>query len=178
MEAEARELWGSGIPVTPVFVVLDRGRARRIVDAFDQEPRMKVVDLAEDLVELACTMGRAIDVEVEQGRWVRVRPDGTMASTGRPTSLKRVAVVKRRAARRRARQAACEALAAFVRMKLGRHRRLGRPPARARRTGPPRHRRPGGALDRFRIPGLVGGQGAPGGSRRGRVRSVSAARTA
>ena len=112
MRLEARETWGSILPVTPVFVLANGGR--RLVEAFDQELQVAVLDLARDLVELARTMGRAIDVQVETGKWIRVRPDGTMAPTAMPASLKRVAAVKRKRARRLARQARLEALKGFL----------------------------------------------------------------
>ena len=70
MGIEAREMWDSILPVTPVFVLANGNR--RLVEAFDQELQVVVFDLARDLVELARTLGRAIDVQVEPGRWLRV----------------------------------------------------------------------------------------------------------
>ena len=181
MRLKARELWGSILPVTPVFVLVNGGHL--LVEAFDQELRVGVVDLARDLVELARTMGRAIDVQVETGKWLRVRPDGTMSPTAMPASLKRVKAVKRKRARRLARQARWEALKGLVRI-----RRRGRAqpcedklpapsaPTVAHRPNMPRHCHPGG-VGRFVLPLLVGGQGAPGGRRRGRVRTISTAST-
>ena len=98
MGLEAKEMWDSILPVTPVFVLTNGNR--RLVEAFDQELQVVVFDLARDLVELARTMGRAIDVQVETGKWLRVRPDGTMSPTVKPASLKRVAAVRRKRARR------------------------------------------------------------------------------
>ena len=181
MRLKARELWGSILPVTPVFVLVNGGHL--LVEAFDQERQVGVVDLARDLVELARTMGRAIDVQVETGKWLRVRPDGTMSPTAMPASLKRVKAVKRKRARRLARQARWEALKGLVRI-----RRRGRAqpwpenrpapsaPTVAHRPNMPRHCHPGG-VGRFVLPLLVGGQGAPGGRRRGRVRTISTAST-
>lgn len=180
-------MWNSFLPVTPVFVLANGGR--RLVEAFDQEFQVVVFDLARDLVELARTMGRAIDVQVETGRWLRVRPDGTMSPTAMPASLRRVAAVKRKRARRLARQARWEALKGFLRI-----RRRGRaqpwpPPWPENRPLPsamtvkhrrnmPRHCQSGGVGRRFVLPLLVGGQGAPGGRMRGRVKSISTANTA
>lgn len=186
MGLEAREMWDSILPVTPVFVLANGNR--RLVEAFDQELQVVVFDLARDLVELARTMGRAIDVQVETGKWLRVRPDGTMSPTAMPASLKRVAAVKRKRARRLARRARLEALKGFLRI-----RRRGRtqpwpPPWPKNRPAPsemtvkhrrnmPHHCQPG-RVGRFVLPLLVGGQGAPGGRRRGRVRTISTANTA
>ena len=144
-------MWGSVLPVTPVFVLTNGNR--RLVEAFDQELQVAVFDLARDLVELARTMGRAIDVQVETGRWLRVRPDGTMSPTAMPASLTRVEEVRRKRARRLARRATVK-----------------------HRQNMPRHCQPG-RVGRFVLPLLVGGQGAPGGSRRGRVRTISTAST-
>lgn len=187
MGLEAREMWDSILPVTPVFVLANGNR--RLVEAFDQELQVGVVDLARDLVELARTMGRAIDVQVETARWLRVRPDGTMSPTAMPASLRRVAAVKRKRARRLARRARWEALKGFLRI-----RRRGRtqpwpPPWPKNRPSPsettvkhrrrmPRHCRSGGIGRRFVLPLLVGGQGEPGGRMRGRVRTISTANTA
>ena len=182
---EARELWGSILPVTPAFVLANGNH--RLVEAFDQDLQVMVFDLARDLVKLARTMGRAIEVQVETGRWLRVRPDGTMSPTSMPASLTRITAVKRKRARRLARQARWEALEGFLRI-----RRRGRaqpwpapwPKNRPRPSAPtvahrprmPRHCQPGG-MGRFVLPLLVGGQGAPGGRRRGRVRTISTANT-
>lgn len=186
MGLEAREMWDSILPVTPVFVLTNGNR--RLVEAFDQELQVVVFDLARDLVELARTMGRAIDVQVETGRWLRVRPDGTMSLTAMPESLMRVEAVRRKRARRLARRARLEALRGFLRI-----RRRGRaqpwpPPWPKNRPAPsastvahrprmPRHCHLG-RVGRFVLPLLVGGQGAPGGRMRGRVRTISTANTA
>lgn len=179
-------MWNSILPVTPVFVLANGNR--RLVEAFDQELQVGVVDLARDLVELARTMGRAIDVQVETGKWLRIRPNGTMSPTAMPASLKRVRAVKRKRARRLARQERWEALKGFLRI---RRRGLAQPwpapwpkdrplpsaPTVAHRPRMPRHCRPGGVGRRFVLPLLVGGQGAPGGRMRGRVRTISTAST-
>lgn len=187
LRLEAREMWNSILPVTPVFVLANGNR--RLVEAFDQELQVGVVDLARDLVELARTMGRAIDVQVETGKWLRVRPDGTMSPTAMPASLKRVSAVRRKRARRLARQARWEALKGFLRI-----RRRGRaqpwpapwpenrplpsaPTVLAHQRNMPRHCQPGGVGRRLVLPLLVGGQGAPGGRTRGRVRTISTAST-
>ncbi len=178
-------MWNSILPVTPVFVLTNGGYL--LVEAFDQDLQVRVIDLAWDLVELARTMRRAIDVQVETGKWLRVRPDGTMSPTSIPASLKRVTAVKCKRARRLARQARWEALKGFLRI-----RRRGRaqpwpapwPENRPRPSAPtvahrprmPRHCQPGG-MGRFLLPLLVGGQGAPGGRIRGRVRTISRAST-
>ena len=179
-------MWNSILPVTPVFVLANGNH--RLVEAFDQELQVVVFDLARDLVELACTMGRAIDVQVEMGRWLRVRPDGTMSPTAMPASLKRVAAVKSKRTRRLARQARWEALKGFLRIRRrGRaqpwpppwpkNRPVPSAPTVAHRRNMPRHCQPGG-VGRFVLPLLVGGQGAPGGRSRGRVRTISKASTA
>lgn len=176
-----REMWGSILPVTPVFVLANNGH--RLVEAFDQDLQVGVTDLARDLVELARAMGRAIDVQVETGRWLRVRPDGTMSPAPPPASLKRVAAVKRERMRRLARQALWETFKGLVSLRRrGRaqpwpppwpaNRPLPSSPTVAHRRRMPRHCQPGG-IGRFILPLLVGGQGAPGGRIRGRVRTIS-----
>lgn len=178
---EARELWGSILPVTPAFVLANGNH--RLVEAFDQDLQVMVFDLARDLVKLARTMGRAIDVQVETGRWLRVRPDGTMSPTSMPASLKRITAVKRKRARRLARQALWETFKGLVSLRRrGRaqpwpppwpaNRPLPSSPTVAHRRRMPRHCQPGG-IGRFILPLLVGGQGAPGGRIRGRVRTIS-----
>ena len=177
LRLEAREMWNSILPVTPVFVLAHGNR--RLVEAFDQD---------RDLVELARTMGRAIDVQVETGKWLRVRPDGTMSPTAMPASLRRVRAVRRKRARRLARQARWEALKGFLRIRRrGRaqpwpapwpeNRPLPSAPTVAHRPRMPRHCQPGGVGRRLVLPLLVGGQGAPGGRTRGRVRTISTAST-
>lgn len=185
MGLEAREMWGSVLPVTPVFVLTNGNR--RLVEAFDQELQVAVFDLARDLVELARTMGRAIDVQVETGRWLRVRPDGTMSPTAMPASLTRVEEVRRKRARRLARWARLEALRGLLRIRSRGRTQPWPPPWPKNRPAPsettvkhqrkmPRHCQPG-RVGRFVLPLLVGGQGAPGGRRRGRVRTISTAST-
>ena len=187
MGLEAREMWGSVLPVTPVFVLTNGNR--RLVEAFDQELQVVVFDLARDLVELARTMGRAIDVQVETGRWLRVRPDGTMSPTAMPASLKRVEEVRRKRARRLARRARLEALKGLLRIRSRGRTQPWPPPwpknrplpstlTVAHRRNMPRHCQSGGVGRRFVLPLLVGGQGAPGGRMRGRVRNISTANTA
>ena len=77
------ELPGTVLPVTPVYRVLSAGRLR-IVEAHDQKVKIGVIDLGCDLVELAMMHRREIDVEVDPGKWVRVRPDGSMMPAPRP----------------------------------------------------------------------------------------------
>ena len=172
MGLEAKEMWDSILPVTPVFVLANGNR--RLVEAFDQELQVAVFDLARDLVELARTMGRAIDVQIETGRWLRVRPDGTMAPTVTPASLKRIEAVRRKRARRLAHRARLEAIKGFMRIWRRRRTQSWPPPWPKNRPLPsaltvrhrrnmPRHCQSGGVGRRFVLPLLVGGQGAPGG---------------
>lgn len=130
------ELPGTVLPVTPVYRVLSAGRLR-IVEAHDQKVKIGVIDLGCDLVELAMMHRREIDVEVDPGKWVRVRPDGSMMPAPRPGSLDCIAKLKRRRARRERRAARRAALRAWWNMKV--HRQ----PASGGATLPVRHRRPG-----------------------------------
>lgn len=130
------ELPGTVLPVTPVYRVLSAGRLR-IVEAHDQKVKIGVIDLGCDLVELAMMHRREIDVEVDPGKWVRVRPDGSMMPAPRPGSLDCIAKLKRRRARRERRAAQRAALRAWWNMKV--HRQ----PASGGATLPVRHRRPG-----------------------------------
>ena len=160
MGLEAKEMWDSILPVTPVFVLANGNR--RLVEAFDQELQVAVFALARDLVELARTMG------------LRVRPDGTMAPTVTPASLKRVEAVRRKRARRLAHRAHLEAIKGFMRIWRRRRTQSWPPPWPKNRPLPsaltvrhrrnmPRHCQSGGVGRRFVLPLLVGGQGAPGG---------------
>ena len=99
---EAVELLGSCLPVTPVYRVLcaDASRAR-IVEAHDQLIGIGVTDLGRDLVELATLHHREIDVEVDPGKWVRVRPDGPVAPASPPGTAGFNAVLQRTGQRRR-----------------------------------------------------------------------------
>ena len=132
------ELPETFLPVTPVYRVLSADQRRlRIVEAHDQKVKIGVTDLGCDLVELAMMHHREIDVEVDPGRWVRVRPDGSMMPAPRPGSLDCLAKLKRRRARRERRAARRAALRAWWSMKVRRrpgsggptsqvqHRRLG-----------------------------------------------------
>ena len=73
------ELPETFLPVTPVYRVLSADASTlRIVEAHDQKVKIGVTDLGCDLVELAMMHHREIDVEVDPGKWIRVRPDGSM----------------------------------------------------------------------------------------------------
>ena len=79
------ELPDTVLPVTPVYRVLAADASTlRIVEAHDQKVRIGVTNLGCDLVELAMMHRREIDVEVDPGKWVRVRPDGSMMPAPRP----------------------------------------------------------------------------------------------
>ena len=70
------ELPETFLPVTPVYRVLAADASTlRIVEAHDQKVKIGVTDLGCDLVELAMMHHREIDVEVDPGKWIRVRPD-------------------------------------------------------------------------------------------------------
>ena len=132
------ELPETFLPVTPVYRVLSADASRlRIVEAHDQKVKIGVTDLGCDLVELALMHHREIDVEVDPGKWVRVRPDGSMMPAPRPGSLDCFAKLKRRRARRERRAARRAALRAWWSMKVRRQ------PASGGATLPVRHRRPG-----------------------------------
>jgi len=95
------ELPETFLPVTPVYRVLSADASTlRIVEAHDQKVKIGVTDLGCDLVELAMMHHREIDVEVDPGKWIRVRPDGSMMPAPRPVSLDCFAKLKRRRARR------------------------------------------------------------------------------
>jgi len=82
------ELPETFLPVTPVYRVLSADASTlRIVEAHDQKVKIGVTDLGCDLVELAMMHHREIDVEVDPGKWIRVRPDGSMMPAPRPVSL-------------------------------------------------------------------------------------------
>lgn len=115
------ELPGTVLPVTPVYRVLAADASTlRVVEAHDQKVRIGVTNLGCDLVELAMMHRREIDVEVDPGKWVRVRPDGSMMPAPRPGSLDCFAKLKRRRARRERRAARREALRAWWSMKVRR----------------------------------------------------------
>ena len=144
------ELPETFLPVTPVYRVLSADANRlRIVEAHDQKVKIGVTDLGCDLVELAMMHHREIDVEVDPGKWVRVRPDGSMMPAPRPGSLDCFAKLKRRRARRERRAARRAALRAWWSMKVRRQ------PASGGATLPVRHRRPG---SRVALPKISSGR--------------------
>lgn len=155
------ELPETFLPVTPVYRVLSAGSVRRlrIVEAHDQKVKIGVTNLGLDLLDLARMHGREIDVEVDPGKWVRVRLDGSMMPAPRPRSLDCFAKLKRRQARRTRRAARRAALRAWWNMKV-RHR-----PTSGGATLPVRHRRPS---SRVALPKI-----SPGWSRPGRRERVS-----
>lgn len=171
---EAVELLGSCLPVTPVYRVLcaDASRAR-IVEAHDQLIGIGVTDLGRDLVELATLHHREIDVEVDPGKWVRVRPDGSMAPASRPGSLDCIAKIKRRRARRNRRAERRAALKAWWSIKAHRWARPGRPALLDR------NRRPGRRASAEGAAGTITARKGRTGQRRrvGRVSAASTART-
>lgn len=155
------ELPETFLPVTPVYRVLSAGSVRlmRIVEAHDQKVKIGVTNLGLDLLDLARMHGREIDVEVDPGKWIRVRPDGSMMPAPRPRSLDCFAKLKRRHARRERRAARRAALRAWWSMKVRRR------PDSGGAALPVRHRRPG---SRVALPTI-----SPGWSRPGRQDRVS-----
>ena len=135
---DTAELPETFLPVTPVYRVLAADASTlRIVEAHDQKVKIGVTDLGCDLVELAMMHHREIDVEVDPGKWVRVRPDGSMMPAPRPGSLDCFARLKRRRARRERRAARRSALRAWWSMKVRRR------PDSGGAALPVRHCRPG-----------------------------------
>lgn len=117
------ELPETFLPVTPVYRVLAADASTlRIVEAHDQKVKIGVTELGCDLVELAMMHHREIDVEVDPGKWIRVRPDGSMMPAPRPGSLDCFAKLKRRRARWERRAARRAALRAWWSMKVRRRR--------------------------------------------------------
>ena len=113
------ELPETFLPVTPVYRVLSADASTlRIVEAHDQKVKIGVT-------------------EVDPGKWIRVRPDGSMMPAPRPVSLDCFAKLKRRRARRERRAARRAALRAWWSMKVRRR------PGPGGAALPVRHRRPG-----------------------------------
>lgn len=140
------ELTETFLPVTPVYRVLSADARRlRIVEAHDQKVKIGVTNLGLDLLDLARMHGREIDVEVDPGKWIRVRPDGSMMPAPRPRSLDCFAKLKRRHARRERRAARRAALRAWWSMKVRRR------PGSGVASLPVRHRRPGSRVAPSRL---------------------------